>query len=190
MAAVVVALVVAGGLVVFAGQATSSIGSAWSHALTSYRPSSADGSIPDGEEPSVFDRGSPAVNRLDPGLLVALRAAASEANHDGVDVVVNSGWRSPKFQQWLLDQATDRYGSRAKARRWVDTPAGSQHVLGKAVDIGPFDAAAWFAANGARYDLCQIYANESWHYELRPGASTRGCPEMYPDAAHDPRSPH
>lgn len=56
------------------------------------------------------------------------------------------------------------------------------------MDIGPVDAAAWFAANGSRDDLCQIYANESWHYELRPGASIHGCPDMYADAAHDPRS--
>lgn len=188
MAAVVVAVVVVGGLVAVTGLATTSIGSDRSLTRTAYRPSPADGSIPDGEEPSAFDQESPAVNRLDPDLLTALRAAASEANYDGVDVVVNSGWRSPKFQQWLLDQAIDHYGSRAEARRWVATPDSSQHVLGKAVDVGPVDAAVWFATNGVRYDLCQIYANESWHYELRPGASTDGCPEMYPDAAHDPRS--
>lgn len=42
--------------------------------------------------------------------------------------------------------------------------------------------------DGARYDLWQISANGSWHHELRPGASTDGCPEVYPEAAHDPRS--
>lgn len=120
--AVVVALVVAVGLVAVTGLALISTGSDRSLTLTFYRPSPADGSIPDGEEPSVFDQESPAVNRLDPDLLTALRASASEAHRDGVDVVVNSGWRSRKFQQWLLDRATDRYGSRAEARRWVDTP--------------------------------------------------------------------
>ena len=37
------------------------------------------------------------------------------------------------------------------------------------------------------YGLCQIYDNESWHYELRPEAIDRGCPPMYADPTHDPR---
>jgi hypothetical protein len=40
---------------------------------------------------------------------------------------------------------------------------------------------------GARYGLCQIYGNESWHYELRAKAISRGCPAMYADPTHDPR---
>jgi hypothetical protein len=40
---------------------------------------------------------------------------------------------------------------------------------------------------GAHYGLCQIYSNESWHYELRPEATSRGCPRMYADPTHDPR---
>lgn len=39
----------------------------------------------------------------------------------------------------------------------------------------------------AEYGLCQIYANESWHYELRPEAVDRGCPPLYPDPTADPR---
>ena len=42
-----------------------------------------------------------------------------------------------------------------------------------AVDIGQSDATAWLSRNGARYGLCQIYRNEPWHYELRPGATDR-----------------
>jgi hypothetical protein len=34
---------------------------------------------------------------------------------------------------------------------------------------------------------CQIYSNESWHYELRPQAIDHGCPPMYADPTHDPR---
>jgi hypothetical protein len=43
------------------------------------------------------------------------------------------------------------------------------------------------ADTGAADGLCQIYRNEPWHYELRPAASRQGCPDMYPDPAHDPR---
>lgn len=183
----VLALVIACCLVALAGQVTVLIASGPASIASLYQPGPEDGSIPDGEEPSVFDRESPALTRLDPKLLAAVRTAAADAHRDGIDVVLNSGWRSPRFQQWLLDDAIDRHGSRAEALRWVDTPAASQHVLGKEVDIGPYDGAAWFAANGARHDLCQVYANEVWHYELRRGASTHGCPDMYADAAHDPR---
>jgi LAS superfamily LD-carboxypeptidase LdcB len=70
----------------------------------------------------------------------------------------------------------------------VATPDTSAHVSGDAVDIGPNRAAAWLSEHGAAYGLCQIYANEPWHYELRTDAADRGCPPMYADAAHDPRS--
>jgi hypothetical protein len=60
-------------------------------------------------------------------------------------------------------------------------------VSGDAVDIGPASATTWLASRGAADGLCQIYRNEPWHYELRPAASRQGCPDMYPDPAHDPR---
>jgi hypothetical protein len=60
-------------------------------------------------------------------------------------------------------------------------------VFGEAVDIGPLEATVWLSEHGARYGLCQIYGNESWHYELRPEATSRRCPRMYADPSHDPR---
>ena len=41
--------------------------------------------------------------------------------------------------------------------------------------------------HGAAFGLCQIYANERWHFELRPGAIANGCPVMYADPTADPR---
>jgi hypothetical protein len=69
----------------------------------------------------------------------------------------------------------------------VATPATSAHVKGHAVDVGPADATAWLSEHGAGYGLCQIYRNEPWHYELRPGAVDHGCPPMFADPAQDPR---
>jgi hypothetical protein len=69
----------------------------------------------------------------------------------------------------------------------VATPATSSHVSGDAIDIGPAEATAWLSAHGAAYGLCQIYENEPWHYELRPGAAAQGCPPMYADPTRDPR---
>jgi D-alanyl-D-alanine carboxypeptidase len=145
----------------------------------------ADGAVPDGT--TVFDEGVPGVARLDPALLGALRRAATDAAHDGVELVVNSGWRSAAYEDQLRREAVARYGSEAEAAQWVATGTTSAHVSGDAVDIGPTAAAAWLSAHGAAYGLCQIYGNEPWHYELRPEAIAHGCPPMYSDPTQDPR---
>ncbi|MGY6026305.1 M15 family metallopeptidase [Streptomyces spinosirectus] len=145
----------------------------------------ADGAVPDGV--TVFDGTVPAVARLDPGLLKALRRAATDAADDGVRFYVNSGWRSPAYQDRLLHEAVAEYGSEDEAARWVATAATSPHVSGHAVDIGHSDATAWLSAHGAAYGLCRIYSNEPWHYELRAHATDRGCPPPYADPTQDPR---
>jgi zinc D-Ala-D-Ala carboxypeptidase len=145
----------------------------------------ADGAVPDGT--TVFDDTIEGVAKLDPALLGALRQAAPAAGEVGVEFVVDSGWRSPEYQEHLLQEAVAKYGSQAEAARWVATPNTSAHVSGDAVDIGPTGAAAWLSAHGAAYGLCQIYANEPWHFELRPDAAASGCPALYADPTHDPR---
>ena len=145
----------------------------------------ADGAVPDGT--TVFDDEIPGVGNLDPALIAALRQAATDAAADGVVFHVDSGWRSPAYQEHLLHEAVSKYGSEAQAARWVATPDTSAHVSGDAVDIGPVDAATWLSEHGADYGLCQIYGNEPWHFELRPDAVDRGCPPVYADASDDPR---
>jgi D-alanyl-D-alanine carboxypeptidase len=145
----------------------------------------ADGAVPDGV--TVFDDEIPGVANLDPDLLGALRQAATDAADDGVEFFVDSGWRSPEYQEQLLHEAVSKYGSEEEAARWVATPNTSAHVSGDAVDVGPFDATAWLSEHGAKYGLCQIYSNEPWHYELRPKAIDHGCPPMYADPTQDPR---
>jgi zinc D-Ala-D-Ala carboxypeptidase len=145
----------------------------------------AGGAVPDGT--TVFDDEVPGVANLDPTLLRALRRAATDAAADGVELVVNSGWRSPAYEDQLRREAIAKYGSEAEAARWVATGTTSAHVSGDAVDVGPADATAWLSAHGAAYGLCQIYGNEPWHYELRPEAIAHGCPPMYSDPTQDPR---
>jgi zinc D-Ala-D-Ala carboxypeptidase len=145
----------------------------------------AGGAVPDGA--TVFDDEVPGVAKLDSDLLGALRRAAADASGDGVQFHVDSGWRSPAYQERLLREAVSKYGSEAEAARWVATPNTSAHVSGDAVDIEPSGAAAWLSEHGAEYGLCQIYGNEPWHYELRPEAGDHGCPPMYADPTHDPR---
>jgi zinc D-Ala-D-Ala carboxypeptidase len=142
----------------------------------------AEGGLPNGQRLSPFDLSAPAVNRLDPALLGAVQQAANSAAADGITIGLTSGWRSPEFQQQLFDDAVVQYGSAAIASQYVASPQVSKHVIGKAVDVGPTDADNWLIRNGATFGLCQIYANEIWHFEL---ASDYGgtCPPLRPNAA-------
>jgi LAS superfamily LD-carboxypeptidase LdcB len=140
-----------------------------------------DGYIPEGEWVSPFDDSNAAVRKLDPDLLQAVQSAAKDAADDGVEIGITSGWRSADYQRQLLADAVHRYGSLDEARRFVSSPEKSKHVVGEAVDIGPTDAADWMIRHGADYGLCQLYANEMWHFELvtDPGGE---CPPLRSDA--------
>jgi zinc D-Ala-D-Ala carboxypeptidase len=135
-----------------------------------------DGSIP------VSDTTHPAIRNLDPKLLQALQQAAEAAKTRGVELKVTSGWRSKQYQERLLEEAVERYGSLENARKFVSTPDKSAHVVGKAVDIGPTRAADWMVQHGSDFGLCQAYGNEMWHFELltEPGGV---CPPQRDNAA-------
>ena len=141
-----------------------------------------DGSLAADRALTPFDVQNPAIGRLDPRLLTAIQQAATAASAEGILMTITSGWRSPEFQRRLLDDAVLSYGSVDIARQYVATPEGSKHVIGAAVDVGGVDADHWLIANGARFGLCQIYANELWHFEL--AADPFGtCPPLLPNAA-------
>jgi hypothetical protein len=142
------------------------------------------GELPDGV---TLHDDVPAVSRLEAGLLAALRRADADAAGAGIEFQVTSGWRTPEYQEHLLAEAVELYGSAEEAARWVATAETSAHVSGEAVDIGGYDAAAWLDEHGAVYGLCRIYDNEPWHFELRPEAVDAGCPAMYFDPTEDPR---
>lgn len=134
------------------------------------------------EEPVGVDTDLPALTGLDADLLAAVQQAAADAGAEGIELLITSGWRSTEYQEQLLADAVEKYGSAEEAARWVATPTESQHVSGAAVDVGRTDAAYWMSRHGARYGLCQTYANEIWHYELvtEPGGE---CPAPLTDAA-------
>jgi LAS superfamily LD-carboxypeptidase LdcB len=141
------------------------------------------GHIAEGTVITLADDDVPAIARLHPALLAALRQAEADAVADGIpSFQVTSGWRSAEYQLWLLEDAVERYGDEDIAGQYVATPDRSRHVTGDAVDIVPLDAQLWLIEHGARYGICQTYANERWHFELatQPGGV---CPVMKPDAA-------
>jgi zinc D-Ala-D-Ala carboxypeptidase len=141
-----------------------------------------DGSLPNGGTLTPFDVQHSAIGRLDPALLSAIQAAATAAAADGITMTITSGWRSPEFQQRLLDDAVRTYGSFGAARQYVQTPAMSKHVAGEAVDVGGAGADQWLIAHGSRFGLCRIYANELWHFELATDEAGN-CPALMPNAA-------
>lgn len=140
------------------------------------------GYLPDDGVLTAFDVADPVIARLDPALLAAVQEATRVAAAEGITMRINSGWRSRGFQERLFEDGVRTYGSVEAARQFVATPETSAHVTGKAVDVGPPEAAAWMSVNGPRFGLCQVFANELWHYELT--ADTQGrCPPMRPNAA-------
>ncbi|MBL3686090.1 hypothetical protein D3248_03850 [Leucobacter zeae] len=143
-----------------------------------------DGSIDD-ENGIAVDADHAAIAGLAPELRAAVQAAAARAAEEGIELRVTSGWRSAELQETLLSDAIGQYGSESEARRWVDTPERSQHVVGDAVDIGGLEAALWVGQHGSEFGLCQTYANENWHFELAADADGV-CPMPYADATDRP----
>jgi hypothetical protein len=138
-----------------------------------------DGFVAVGDRVALTDD-VPAVTNLDSALRSALDEAASAAADDDVTFTLVDGWRSERYQQFLFDQAVEEYGSEDEAARWVKRPAESKHVLGEAVDLATADAMDWLNRFGAEFGLCQIYANEAWHFEL--AADENGvCPPQLTD---------
>ena len=140
------------------------------------------GWLPDGVTLSPFDVDNPIVGNLDPGLLKAIQDATKKAESDRIAIRINSGWRSKGFQQRLFDDAVRMYNSVDIAKQFVASPEVSEHVGGKAVDIAPVEADKWLIANGSAFGLCQIYANEIWHFELATDDQGR-CPPLRANAA-------
>jgi D-alanyl-D-alanine carboxypeptidase len=139
-----------------------------------------DGYIDDSDSVSPFDESHPAIANLDPALGLAMQDAAQSAATDGIEFRVTAGWRSARYQQALFDAAVEEYGSEPEASRWVATVDSSAHVTGLAIDVDA-DTSEWLRAYGPAFGLCQVYANEPWHFELT--AEWGGCPELLPDAS-------
>jgi len=140
------------------------------------------GWLPDGVTLSPFESANPILSQLDPMLLRAVQEAAGSAQAQGIELRVTSGWRSTGFQQRLFDEAVLAYGSVEAAAEFVASSEASKHVTGQAIDIGPAEADRWLIANGNRFGLCQVYANEIWHFELVADAQGN-CPPLRPNAA-------
>lgn len=147
------------------------------------QPDREDGFVEVGETVSLDDD-VPAITNLDPTLRDALARASVDAAQRDITLTFTDAWRSEGYQHYLFEQAVHTYGSEEEARRWVKPPEQSQHVLGRAVDIATADAMDWLTRFGATYGLCQIYTNESWHFEYVEGVDgdATPCPPQLADS--------
>lgn len=137
---------------------------------------------PEGADQPAADAPPRDTDGIDPELLRRFDDARAAAAEDGVDLTITSGHRTAREQQALVDDALARYGSEAEAHRWVAPVDGSAHVAGTAIDVGPTAGAYWLMEHGAEFGLCQVFANEVWHFEatIEPGGT---CGPTVPDAS-------
>jgi LAS superfamily LD-carboxypeptidase LdcB len=141
--------------------------------------SEADGYSPVGTV-LALDSDKSAVRRLRPDLLRALTAAEVAAVARGMTITITDGWRSRRYQAYLFARAVQQYGSDEEASKWVKRPGESAHEAGAAVDIATADAMDFLNRFGSEWGICQVYANENWHFELltSPGGE---CPALRTD---------
>jgi hypothetical protein len=117
--------------------------------------------------------GTADTSKMDPEFqlrLANLIAAAPPEFRDHLGLF--SGYRDPGHQQRLFNQAVQKYGSEAAARKWVAKK--SEHTAGFAADLAyngnslakaPKNVVNWLIANAANYGLRFPLSNENWHIE-------------------------
>ena len=113
---------------------------------------------------------------------------------DGVKLVPISGFRTVEYQRGLFNRAIKRYGSEARAARWVAPPGYSEHHTGLALDIGDESepacdtepcfvktrASEWLKKNAARFGFELSFPQnhgavsyEPWHWRFIGDESSR-----------------
>lgn len=115
--------------------------------------------------PLVYRDGKP----MCPAVGAAFDLMDAAANAAGIDLVVNSGFRSDAEQAILFARHPDP--------RWVAPPGRSRHRDATELDINMGDgggAHAWLRANGGRFGFTQRYSWEPWHWGYVPGCGAGG----------------
>jgi hypothetical protein len=111
--------------------------------------------------PLAYRQGKP----MRPDVALAFDRMSAAAAADGVNLIVNSGFRSNAEQAALFAAHPDP--------KWVAPPGHSLHRLGTELDLGPAAAYGWLARNAGRFHFVQRYSWEPWHYGFTLNAGTR-----------------
>lgn len=121
--------------------------------------------------PLVYRDGKP----MCPSVAAAFDLMRSAARADGVDLVVNSGFRSDAEQAILFARNPDP--------RWVAPPGRSRHRDATELDINMGRGGAahpWLARNAMRFGFAVRYSWEPWHIGYLPGCGTGAAPSAGP----------
>ena len=126
----------------------------------------------------------PGATSINPELQKRFNEAKAAAELEGINLYIQSGYRSIELQTQLFKNAIDKYGSADEASKWVSPPSVSRHPQGIAIDVNyPADpvGAKWLEVNGFKFGLCRVFENEWWHFEpnIAPGQT---CPPRYLNA--------
>ena len=122
---------------------------------------------------------------INPLVLARFLSAQAAAKELGIQLSIDSGYRSLEKQNYLYQRAIKTYKSADEAIKWVLPENLSRHPWGLALDVNlnhDKSGASWLEANGATFGLCRVYVNEWWHFEplTAPGGI---CPPLLPDAS-------
>ena len=105
--------------------------------------------------PLAYRQGKP----MRPDVAAAFDRMAAAAARAGIDLVINSAFRSDAEQARLWQQNPDP--------RWVAPPGTSLHRCATELDLGPSTAYAWLTAHAGGFGFLKRYPWEPWHYGLR-----------------------
>ncbi len=104
---------------------------------------------------------------------------AAQARLDGVELLVDSGYRSPSYQRHIFERLLDEGKDFDEIAMGVAPPGYSEHMSGTAVDLVPSDwsfhtseAERWMLENGNIFGFFQSYPEKSsagftwepWHW--------------------------
>ena len=108
--------------------------------------------------------------RLKPAAAEGLSRIYDLARARGIDVRVNSSYRSVEEQTRLWREALSKYGSAEAARKWVAPPGRSRHNSGEAIDMnlmrnGQKIPQSEFDALIREAGMYRPMAWEGWHVE-------------------------
>ena len=129
--------------------------------------------------------GSVRPEKIHPQVLARFLSAQSAAKEEGIEMVIDSGYRTTQTQEYLFNRAIKEHKTAEEAIKWVLPADLSRHPWGLALDVNLHhekSGASWLEANGATFGLCRVYENEWWHFEplIAPGGI---CPPLKPDAS-------
>ena len=109
-------------------------------------------------------------NPVEIGTANAFLTMAQAANGAGIELRINSGFRTMAEQQYLYNcYLTKKCNSGNLAAK----PGYSNHQSGLALDL---TTSSWLAKNASKYGFIRTVPSEDWHYEYTGGSKDPGGP--------------